>query len=147
MIMNGNQNIGILLEFLYNDFAITFIFCFIGAFIRRTIRYTKVEGDRNVRVINTKKIVTSILFSTFLICAITEYIELPFNVFVILSVLCGMWGMEIVNIALNEQILMKFFIAFGSKFKNPIIKSASEITSEILEDMEEEEKKKEKEDS
>ena len=72
--------IDVLLEFLYNKFAVTFLVCLVGSFIRETLRSTK---SKKSKMLDIKRMVTSTVFSTFLMCACVEYVDLPFSVYAI----------------------------------------------------------------
>lgn len=125
--------VDILLEFLYNHFAVTFIFCLTGALIRETARSTT-SKDKESKMLNIKRIVTSTMFSTFLMCACAEYIDLPFSVYAITSVFCGMWGLVMVNLALNGKFITKLSKSmFKKMITDPLIKSAVESATEALE--------------
>lgn len=121
----------ILLEFLYNDFAVTFVFCLIGSWIRETLKTTKKDNKSKIDI---KKIVISTVFSTFLMCACAEYIDLPFSVYAVASIFCGMWGLIFANIVMSGNFITKFLQKFAKKVANPILDSAVESASEILEE-------------
>ena len=83
-------------------------------------------------MLDIKRIVTSTVFSTFLMCACAEYIDLPFSVYAITSVFCGMWGLVIINFAMSGKFMSKFMNNFVKKITDPILKSAVESASEAL---------------
>ena len=124
-------SIDILLEFLYNRFAVTFIFCLVGSYIRETTR-SVTSKNKESKMLSTKKIATSTVFSTFLMCACAEYIDLPFSVYAIISVFCGMWGLVIINLSLNGKFITKFAANMVKKITDPLIKTAVESASEAL---------------
>lgn len=127
--------VDILLEFLYNHFAVTFIFCLIGSLIRETTRSTT-SKDKESKMLDIKRIVTSTVFSTFLMCACVEYIDLPFSVYAITSVFCGMWGLVIINCAMSGKFMSKFINTFAKKITNQLVKNAVESASEVLKENE-----------
>lgn len=131
----NDTSVDILLEFLYNQFAVTFIFCLIGSCIREGTR-SVTSKDKKSKMLSIKRIVTSTVFSTFLMCACAEYIDLPFSVYAITSVFCGMWGLVIVNIAMSGKFVGKFIAKTSKKITNSIIKNAVESASELLEEEE-----------
>ena len=98
-------------------------------------------------MLDIKRIVTSTVFSTFLMCACAEYIDLPFSVYAITSVFCGMWGLVIVNIAMSGKFMSKFINNFAKKLTVPLIKSAVESASEALKESENKDDQKETKDS
>ena len=134
----------VLLEFLYNKFAVTFLLCLIGAGTREVFRSTK---DKDSKRLDIKKIATSTVFSTFLMCACAEYIDLPFSVYAIASIVCGMWGLALINLVLNGKFINKFLVNVSKKVADPIVKSAVEAASEMTEeDSEDKDKKKDPKD-
>lgn len=138
--------VDILLEFLYNHFAVTFVFCLVGSWIRESTRST-MSKDKKSKMLDIKRIVTSTVFSTFLMCACAEYIDLPFGVYAITSVFCGMWGLVIVNFAMSGKFMSKFISNFAKKLTGPILKSAVESASEILKENENKDDQKQTKDS
>jgi hypothetical protein len=132
----------VLLEFLYNRFAVTSLFCAFGSFIREVFRSTK---SKESKMLDIKKIATSTVFSTFLMCACAEYIDLPFSVYAIASIICGMWGLVIINLVLNGKFISKLFINISKKVTDPIVKSAVETASEVMEQQNNENPKDNKE--
>lgn len=131
--------IDILLEFLYKKFAVTFILCLVGSFIREVSITTK---GKTSKMLSIKKIVTSTVFSTFLMCACSEYVDLPFSVYAIINVLCGMWGLAIVDLLITDNFLLKFLRKLIKKIASPLLKIFVESVAEVAE-----EKQKEKENS
>lgn len=129
--------VDILLEFLYNEFAVTFVFCCIGSWIREAMRLKKKDESK---ILNIKRIVTSTVFSTFLMCACARYIDLPFEVYAAISVICGMWGLVIINIVINGKFMSKIAVKIAKKISDPILKSAVEAASEYVEEQEKQEK-------
>ena len=133
--MSDDITVDILLEFLYNQFAVTFVFCFAGSIIREFMR-SITSKDKESKMIDIRRIVTSTVFSTFLMCACAEYIDLPFGVYAISGVLCGMWGLAIINLVISDKFIYKFSTKVAKKIADPIIKSAVETASEVLDEQE-----------
>ena len=141
----------ILLEFLYT-FAVTFIFCFIGSLMRESFKST--TKRKKSRMLDINRIVTSTMFSTFLMCACADYVDLQIGMYAILSVLCGIWGLSIFGIIVNKKFLSLFLINIAKKkidIEDSILESALNTASDILKEEEEENKndhqKKNKNDS
>ena len=121
-------NINILLEFLYNRFAITFLFCLAGSWIRAAFRKPKKDESKKLDI---KRVVTSTLFSTFLMCACAEYIELSIGIYAGASVLCGMWGISIIQVVMSENFILVFISNLTKKVADPIVKSTMETVSQV----------------
>ena len=131
--------VDILLEFLYNEFAVTFVFCCIGSWIREAMRLKKKDESK---ILNIKRIVTSTVFSTFLMCACLEYIDLQFEVYALVSVFCGMWGLTIINMVVSGKFVIELVKnIIKSLIKNPFVKTVIDTASDSLE---EENKKEDK---
>lgn len=122
-------SIDVLLEFLYNRFAVTFLLCMVGSLTREMFLPTK---KKKSKLLNIKRIVTSTVFSTFLMCTFADYIDLTFSAYAVLSILCGIWGLIIVQIAVNENFVMKLLLKLADKIPNSLAKSAAESASEVL---------------
>lgn len=119
-------SVDILLEFLYNKFAVTFLMCLIGACIRESLASSKKSDTLNI-----KKIVASTVFSTFLMCACADYLDIPFSVYAIVSIFCGMWGLALVKLAMNGKFVHSLLVNIAKKFADPIVKSAIDSASNL----------------
>ena len=76
--------LSILLEFLYNKFMVTFILCFIGSIAREAFNAIKMSR------MNIKKLLASTIVASFIICAVLDYVEIPFSIY---TVICIVWYM------------------------------------------------------
>lgn len=130
-------SIDILLEFLYKEFAITFAFCFFGSFVREYLTGNKTDSNgKKVGNFNLGKVVISAMFSTFLMCACADYVsvDLHIEVYAIISIILGMWGLGIMKCIVDKKFLQTFLGRFATNIANPVIKSAVESASETLEE-------------
>lgn len=133
-------SIDILLEFLYNKFAITFWFCLFGSFSREYLVYltTTKSGSNNKKHgnFNFGKVVISAIFSTILMCACADYVkvELHIEVYAIISVVLGMWGLGIMKSIIDKKFLYVLSKKVTKYITDPIIKSAVESASDSLEE-------------
>lgn len=117
--------VSVLLEYLYNQFAVTFILCLIGAFIRHCV------GSK-MQEIRASKMVAFSLFAAVLVCAIREYVDgIPFSIYVTMSILMGMWSVKLLNLFLNEKLVGKFLHNFFKNMTDPISKSLSNTFDEV----------------
>ena len=138
-------SIDILLEFLYNKFATTFAFCLFGSFVREYLTANKTDSNgKNIGNFNLGKVVISAIFSTILMCACADYVnvDLHIEVYAIISVVLGMWGLGIMKGILDKKFLKNFFKLVTKIISNPLIKSAVESASETLEEESKESEKK-----
>ena len=135
--------IDILLEFLYNKFAITFVFCLFGSIIREywSCINTNSNGKKGGKF-NLGKVVISAVFSTFLVCAGADYMnkDLHIEVYAIISIIVGMWGMVIIRCLMNGKFISTFCANLAKNITNPILKSAAESASKSLDNKEESDK-------
>ena len=132
-------SINILLEFLYK-FAVTLTFCFFGSFLREFLT-SKNTDSNNKNKFNFGKVIISAIFSSFLMCGGADYleIELHIEVYAIISVILGMWGMGIIKQLMNGKFIYKAFCSAISKaIVNPMAKvvvdSALSDSADKLED-------------
>lgn len=129
--------IHVLLEFLYTKFAVTFILCLFGSLIREAVKVYPSKNEENVKtkMVNLKRMATSTIFSTFLMCACADYVELQFSIYALICVLSGIWGLAIVNVVITGNVLK----GITKNIANPIIRGAIESTSKELEKQQKEE--------
>lgn len=118
-----NITLDILLEFLYNRFAVTFLMCLLGSLIRETMTSSKKNSALNI-----PKIVASTIFSTFLMCAAADYlkINIPFSIYAVVCILLGMWAYVIIKFALNGKFMTSLLKVFA-KSADPIIKDVASM--------------------
>ena len=119
----------LLLDYLYSKFAVTFILCIIGVAIR--LISTAVNNKQRV---SRGKLIASTMFSTFLMCAIGEYIHINFSVYVFLCVVVGMWSTKIVSLALDSKFMSKVTLKCLKKVASPVAKSISEALDDDTKD-------------
>ena len=116
-------SIDILLDFLYNRFAVTFLMCLIGSLIRETMASSKKKS-----ILNISKIVSSTVFSTFLMCACADYLKLKlqFSIYSIICILLGMWALNLVKIVMSGNFVSYILNLISKTTTDPVIK---EITT------------------
>ena len=136
----------ILLEFLYEQFAITFAFCFIGSFIKEFMsnKNTDSNSKKGGKIsLNLGKMMVSTIFSTLLVCAGADYItvELHIGVYAMISVIIGMWGIGIIKCIIDKKFISTFCASIAKNIANPFLKSVAESASKTLEDNKSEKKK------
>ena len=119
----------LLLDYLYSKFAVTFILCIIGVAIR--LISTAVNNKQRV---SRGKLIASTMFSTFLMCAVGEYIHINFSVYVFLCVVVGMWSTKIVSLALDSKFMSKVTLKCLKKVASPVAKSISEALDDDTKD-------------
>lgn len=92
----------LLLDYLYHRFSITFILTMLGVVIR--ILMSSVSSKQKVSI---GEVLASTMFSTILMCAIAEAIQIAFTLYVLICVVAGMWNTKIVNLAMNSKFMTK----------------------------------------
>ena len=115
-------SIDILLEFLYK---VTLAFCFFGSFLREFFTSKNTDSNNKRNKFNFGKVIISAIFSTFLMCGGADYLnlELHIEVYAIISVIIGMWGMGIIKQLMNGKFIYKAFCSAISKaIVNPMAK-------------------------
>lgn len=121
-------SINVLLEFLYSRFAVTFLWCFFGSCAREVF----FPNRKKRRMVNLQKIIISTIFSTILMCTIADYIDLTFSAYILLNIICGMWGMIFIQILVNENFVTKLLLKLVDRIPSPTLKDATKsFTDEI----------------
>lgn len=113
------------LDYLYSKFAVTFILCIIGVIIK--VITTSVNKKQRVSI---GKLIASTMFSTFLMCAVGEYIHINFSIYVLLSVVVGMWSTNLVALFLNSKFISNLTLKCLKSVAGPVAKSISETLDE-----------------
>lgn len=130
--------LSVLLEYLYEKFLVTFILCLIGASAREmmaTVRLHKIHIER---------MMISVVVSSATMCAILDYIELHFSIYVFVCIVIGLWSKSVLNLLMNSKFVLRILSSVTGSMKDPISKAATEIMTEELEkdDTETKDKKK-----
>lgn len=122
----------ILLEFLYKKFAITFALCVFGSLIRKW--FPTKSTDPNHKKILVGEVLISAVFSTFLMCAVADYvnIDLHFEVYAIISIVLGMYGIRIIRLIMDGKFMISFIKNFAKSFANPTLKNVVNSASDAL---------------
>lgn len=113
------------LDYLYSKFAVTFILCIVGVIIK--VITTSVNKKQRVSI---GKLIASTMFSTFLMCAVGEYIHINFSIYVLLSVVVGMWSTDLVALFLNSKFISNLTLKYLKTVAGPVAKSISEALDE-----------------
>lgn len=122
-----NYTLGLLLDYLYNKFAVTFILSLVGASMREVF----VTNRNRKNHIKISKLLTSAIMVTVLLCALGELYKFDFSVYVLVCVMCGLWGEFIVTrILLNRRIMISFIINLFKKLGGSFSSAAAEALAE-----------------
>ena len=121
----------LLLDYIYHRFSVTFILTMLGVVIR--ILMSNVNHKEKV---NIGKVLASTMFSTILMCAISELVAFAFTVYVLVCVLAGMWSMKIVSLGLNSKFMTKILSKYLKSIAGPVAKSISDALEEENNDVE-----------
>lgn len=124
--MSMSEDMLNLLNYLYNDFAVSFVICLCGSIIRDML-----NSYKNNTKINIKKIIIYGKFSTILLCAVRAYIDIEFNIYIFICILAGMWSDSIVNFFTNSKIMLFLLNRILKNIDDPISKAVSDATDEI----------------
>ena len=110
---------------------VTFILCLIGAIARETFNAVKMSK------MDIKKLLISIIVASFLLCAIIDYVEIPFSVYTIVCIVCGIWSQSILKLIMHTKFMTLILGRILKKIKEPII----EEIADVIEELEENDKK------
>lgn len=106
-----NITLALLLDYLYNQFAVTFIFSLVGASMREVF----VTNKNRKNHIKISKLLLSAIFSTITICAIGDVYKFCFSVYVLISVVIGLWSEQIISFITNKRFMSSFTANFLKK--------------------------------
>lgn len=121
-------SLDILLDFLYNKFAFAFIFCFFGSFIKEYLTGKNKKDDKKNYKFNMAQVVISAIFAAFLLCGIADYVNIDFHIeiYAIVAIVLGMWGMDIIKLFLDVNFIHKLITVIAKNITSPIIKGMVE---------------------
>lgn len=123
--------VSLFLEYLYKKFAVTFILCLIGAFLKQSTLNSKKANK-----IKLSSLFSPTIFSTILMCAVVDYIEMNFSIYAVVCVLVGMWSSILLKLFLDTKFIKKLVAIVLKKVSGPL----SEYSDELIEEIEEEQK-------
>lgn len=111
----------LLLDYLYSNFAVTFILSIIGVVIRLVVK--NVGAKQRISI---GRFVASAVFSTILLCALRNYVDIDFSVYVFLCIVVGMWSPNIVSVVLDSKFMTNLLKKYLKGVSEPIAKSLSD---------------------
>lgn len=123
----------LLLDYIYNKFALTFLITILGVVIRTLM--SNVSAKQKVSI---GKVLASTVFSTILMCAIRELIPFTFTVYVLVCVIVGMWSMKIVSLVMDSKFMTKFISKYLKSIAGPVAKSLSDALDDENDNVDEE---------
>lgn len=118
-------SVSILLEYLYKKFVVTFIMCLIGAFLRESVKTVKQTK------LNTRKTLASAILASVLMCALIDYISIPFSIYTVLTIITGMWSHTLLNLLLNVKIMKVLLKNIFKNIKDPVMQGLSDTMEEL----------------
>lgn len=122
-------SLGLLLEYIYDKFVVTFILCLIGGIIRETA-----STAMKHKQMNAKKMMASVVLASALMCALVDYVKVPFSIYTIICILVGIWAPVLLKLIMNTKIMMKLVSNIAANMKDPIAKGISTTINELDED-------------
>lgn len=115
----------LLLDYIYNRFAVTLVLCSIGVFIKNIINDISYK-----RKVSIGKTVASSMFSTVLMCAVKDYIDIAFSVYVLTCVIVGMWSTKIISLVADSKFMGKVTKRLLKSIANPVADAVSDVLDE-----------------
>ena len=113
------------LDYLYNRFAVTFVLSIIGVVIR--VMHKNVNARQKIDI---GKVIASAFFSTILMCAVSEYIEIVFSIYALICVIVGIWSNKLIQIVMDSNFMGKVVIKYIKKIATPVAESLEETLKE-----------------
>lgn len=108
-----------LIGYLY-EFGITFMICLIGSATRQFFKSNKAKNKSKIDI---REITFSTVFAAAVMLACMNYIDFNFPVYVVVSLIVGMWGKPIIGFLLNDRNVITFLKNFAKQLADPIIKA------------------------
>lgn len=121
----------VLLEYLYKKFIVTFILCLIGSFIRESL-----GGSTKITQISPTRITGSAVFGSIIMCALLEYIKVPFSIYACITIVVGIWSPQLLQLVMDANIMKKFTKNLLKQIKDPIAKAIVSTEQEIANEIE-----------
>lgn len=118
-------SIGVLLEYLYSKFIVTFILCLIGAIVRETMNTVKLDA------MNAKRMISSVVLASALMCALADNVKVPFSLYIIICIIAGLWSQTILKLIMNTKFMIIVLRKFATNIKDPLLKSVSTTIDEL----------------
>ena len=119
----------ILLDYIYH-YTLTFFICLLGAFIKDC--YDTIVKD-NVKIMISRILISS-LFGSVVICAVDSFINVKFSIYVFISLFCGIWGFNILQLVLNSKVVLSTIKNIFKNISSPIAKGISDTITEMKEE-------------
>lgn len=120
-------SINILLEYLYKRYIVTFLLCLVGAFIKESTMSTA-----KVKKISILKILSPSIFSSVLICALSDYMKVPFGVYMGICIVTGMWGSSLVKLFLNAKFIKHLLTTGLARLGGTLGRKLSDMSEEYF---------------
>lgn len=118
-------SLSILLEYLYKKFMVTFVLCLIGAIIRESLNTVKLTK------IDIKKLLASVVLSSVLMCAIIDYVTIPFSIYAVVCVIFGIWSQTLIKLVMHTKFMTLVIARLFKKFKDPVIEEVLDTIDEL----------------
>ena len=115
----------LLLDYIYNRFAVTLVLCSVGVVIKNIIN--DISSKRKVSI---GKTVASSMFSTVLMCAVRDYIDIAFSAYVLICLIVGMWSAKIVSLVADSKFMGKVTKRLLKSIANPVADAVSDVLDE-----------------
>lgn len=115
-------SIALLLDYLYNKFAITFVFSLVGV----SIRNITIIGKNTTARFKLKSLVATSIFSTVVLCAIGEYFKVSFSVYVLICILGGIWSSKMLQLVTDNKFMSKFLANLLKRISSPVTGALSD---------------------
>lgn len=115
----------LLLDYIYNRFAVTLVLCSVGVVIKNIINDISYK-----RKVSIGKTVASSMFSTVLMCAVKDYIDITFSVYVLTCVIVGMWSTKIISLVADSKFMGKVTKRLLKSIASPVADAVSDVLDE-----------------
>ena len=117
-------SLGMLLEYLYTKFLVTFMLNLMGAFIRESV-------DKKIKRLNPKRMIASAMFSSVLLCAVADYITMSFSLYVLVGIINGIWANAVLTAFLSASFMKKLAMNVFKTVPQSTVKAIGKTIEEL----------------
>ena len=117
-------SLGMLLEYLYTKFLVTFMLNLMGAFIRESV-------DKKIKRLNPKRMIAAAMFSSVLLCAVADYITMSFSLYVLVGIINGIWANAVLTAFLSASFMKKLAMNVFKTVNQSTVKAIGKTIEEL----------------
>ena len=111
-----------LLDFLYNEFAVTFILCIIGVVTKEFV-----VNVRKNKKFDKLKMTSAVILSSLIMCAVQFNLKLEYHVYIVCCVIGGGWSTYIASFVWGKKFMSESVPKLLRTMATPLAKALADI--------------------